>query len=130
MQRPSSVNPSLTSIASTPLRHPVTLSTSVQFPQHLPSDIRSTPPPSHSRPSSSASLFKPLVKILQAHKQEGLNLVSSSDLGTSLIRASPGIYTRAGVTQLKKYLEMAQEQGFITMKNGVNGNSWVGLPSR
>ena len=117
---PSSVSNSL----------PTTYSSIARIPQPLPQEARTTQTRSIARSASIPSIFKPLVKILEASRQEGVSMVSSSDLGTSLIRASPGIYERAGVMQLKKYIELAKEQGVVSCRTGANGNIWVGLAPR
>ncbi|TDL17028.1 hypothetical protein BD410DRAFT_843961 [Rickenella mellea] len=76
------------------------------------------------------SPFMPVVDFLAKRLKEGVRFVLRSVLGERLPKDYPGIYAKAGVPSLAKYLEKAEAQGYIKSGSGSSvGSKWISLPS-
>lgn len=68
--------------------------------------------------------FEPLLKCLDGFQKKGINKPSWSDIGPELnVRA----YKRAGVMQLRRYLELAQSAGLVNINVD---RQWVRIRKR
>ncbi|KAI0933878.1 hypothetical protein AcV5_005902 [Taiwanofungus camphoratus] len=91
---------------------------------------------SRPREGSVPPRFEPLVKVLRQQLLEGNIHVGFSQLGSLLLRESPSVYERAGVTRLKEYAALAQEAGIVLHEEDeegtidIEGNRWVKLHPR
>lgn len=91
---------------------------------------------SRPREGSVPPRFEPLVKVLRQQLLEGNIHVGFSQLGSLLLRESPSVYERAGVTRLKEYAALAQEAGIVLHEKDeegtidIEGNRWVKLHPR
>lgn len=72
--------------------------------------------------------YKLLVRVLERERVQGNTRVVFSQLGSMLRQEHPSIYQRAGVTQLKEYIAMAEQDAVVVVgSNWENGNRWVAL---
>ena len=89
----------------------------------------SPPPPAPSfTPSSSTPQlfeFEFLRWILTQAEQENLSPMPTAVVGTKLSGQAKTLYSQAGVSKFKQYVELAAAMGFVRIEPGPVGNEWL-----
>lgn len=71
--------------------------------------------------------FTVLVEVLQLLRQKGNARPAWSRIGTLLFERDQKLYKKAGCSRMKQYLELASENGVITMGNVGTSEAWLKL---
>lgn len=71
--------------------------------------------------------FTVLVEVLQLLRQKGNARPAWSSIGTLLFERDQKLYKKAGCSRMKQYLELASENGVITMGNVGTSEAWLKL---
>ncbi|KAI0340643.1 hypothetical protein BDW22DRAFT_1360063 [Trametopsis cervina] len=77
-------------------------------------------------------IYEALVTILESERLKGNTRMPSSQVGANLREIDKHIYTKAGCTKLKEYIQKAVKDGVVlsgSLSGGLldNGNIWVAL---
>lgn len=77
--------------------------------------------------AQSDARFTVLVEVLQLLRQKGNARPAWSSIGTLLFERDQKLYKKAGCSRMKQYLELASENGVITMGNVGTSEAWLKL---